>query len=49
MGGIMLEKRISQENIEVGLRLKKTREKMRLTHEEFAKEKTTLKQYPVKN
>ncbi len=32
----MSEKRISQENIEAGLRLKKVREKMRLTQEAFA-------------
>ncbi len=32
----MSEKRILQENIEAGLRLKKVREKMRLTQETFA-------------
>ena len=36
MGGIMLKKRISQENIEAGLRLKNVRERMRLTQEVFA-------------
>lgn len=36
MGDIMSEKRVLQENIETGVRLKKVRENMKLTQEAFA-------------